>query len=328
MEPFVPLSAGENTMSAPNSSSRRTRSSLALSGITTVRRYPLRRATMARAMPVLPEVGSRMTLSGVRRPSRSASSTMRLAMRSLSEPVGFCPSSLAHRRTPGFGDSRGMPTSGVFPMASRMSLARMARRLSQGGATVPGRRRLRTNRGAGVDDLASPVRGDGDGTDHPGTVRGPRPAALRRAVAALDLGLDGEPGARLGPNDREANGHPREPGRPGIADGMEVDDIRWQRRRGRVNPELARASEEPPLREDARGHGLRAGCHRHRAGLDAEEQRNWRAGRREQGDRDDGREQPPELHLLHPTPAFPARPRAAHGARVVAVAPCRHDPDR
>lgn len=33
-------------------------------------------------------------------------------MRSFVEPVGFWPSSLAHSRTPGFGDIEGMPTSG------------------------------------------------------------------------------------------------------------------------------------------------------------------------------------------------------------------------
>src|SRR4051794_33182690 len=92
---------------------------------------------MASAMPVLPDVGSRMTLSGVRAPERSASSIMRLAMRSFSEPVGFWPSSFAHRRTSGFGLRRGMPTSGVFPIASRMSFARMAGRLSQGPGRVP-----------------------------------------------------------------------------------------------------------------------------------------------------------------------------------------------
>src|SRR5438067_2528526 len=55
---------------------------------------------------------------------------MARAMRSLSEPVGFCPSSFAQSRTPGFGERRWMPTRGVFPMASRMSLARTCR-LSQ-----------------------------------------------------------------------------------------------------------------------------------------------------------------------------------------------------
>jgi hypothetical protein len=38
MEPLVPASDGLNTISAPNSSSRRTRSSPAFSGITTISR--------------------------------------------------------------------------------------------------------------------------------------------------------------------------------------------------------------------------------------------------------------------------------------------------
>src|SRR5947207_7052567 len=75
-------------------------------------------------MPVFPEVGSRMMRPGVSEPSASACSIIFLAMRSLSEPVGLAPSSLAHSRTDGFGLSRGIPTSGVLPIASRMSFAR------------------------------------------------------------------------------------------------------------------------------------------------------------------------------------------------------------
>ena len=46
-------------------------------------------------MPVLPEVGSMMTEPGPSRPRASASSIMALAMRSLTEPAGLKPSSLA-----------------------------------------------------------------------------------------------------------------------------------------------------------------------------------------------------------------------------------------
>src|ERR687892_659883 len=87
-------------------------------------------------MPVLPEVGSRMVLSGVRSPDRSASSIMATATRSFSEPVGFWPSSLAQSLTDGRGDSRWMPTSGVFPTAPRMSSARI--RTPQPPATAGG----------------------------------------------------------------------------------------------------------------------------------------------------------------------------------------------
>ncbi len=81
----------------------------------------MRAATIASAMPVLPDVGSRIVWSGVSSPLASAASTIFSAMRSFVEPVGFVPSSLAHSRTPGFGDMRGMPTSGVLPIACRMS---------------------------------------------------------------------------------------------------------------------------------------------------------------------------------------------------------------
>ena len=46
-------------------------------------------------MPVLPEVGSMMTEPGFRAPLASASSIIRLAMRSLTEPAGLRYSSLA-----------------------------------------------------------------------------------------------------------------------------------------------------------------------------------------------------------------------------------------
>src|SRR4051812_33371071 len=44
---------------------------------------------------------------------------MYFATRSLTEPVGLRPSSLAQRRTSGLGVSRGSSTSGVLPIASR-----------------------------------------------------------------------------------------------------------------------------------------------------------------------------------------------------------------
>ncbi len=70
---------------------------------------------------MFPEVGSRIVLSGVSSPEASAASTIASAIRSFVEPVGLLPSSFAHRRTPGFGDIAGMATSGVLPIASRMS---------------------------------------------------------------------------------------------------------------------------------------------------------------------------------------------------------------
>ena len=75
---------------------------------------------MASAIPVLPDVGSRIVLSAVSSPLASAASTMASAMRSFVEPVGFWPSNLAQMRTPGEDDRRGTPTSGVSPIASRI----------------------------------------------------------------------------------------------------------------------------------------------------------------------------------------------------------------
>ena len=73
---------------------------------------------MASEIPVLPEVGSRIVAPGVSRPSFSALATIQNAARSLTEPVGFLSSSLAHSRTSGPGDSRGSPTKGVPPTES------------------------------------------------------------------------------------------------------------------------------------------------------------------------------------------------------------------
>ncbi len=74
---------------------------------------------MARAMPVLPEDDSSTTDPGPSRPSFSASSIMALAARSLTEPPGFWPSSLARMRTVRLGLSAETSTSGVLPTRSR-----------------------------------------------------------------------------------------------------------------------------------------------------------------------------------------------------------------
>ena len=73
---------------------------------------------MASAMPVLPDDGSMIVRPGVRVPSASASWTIRQAMRSLTEPPGFWPSSLARIRTSGLGLRLLTSTIGVLPMRS------------------------------------------------------------------------------------------------------------------------------------------------------------------------------------------------------------------
>ena len=78
----------------------------------------MRRQIIASAIPVLPEVGSSTVWPGAIAPSASAASIIAFATRSLTEPVGLRPSSLAKMRTSGFGDRRGSSTSGVLPTAS------------------------------------------------------------------------------------------------------------------------------------------------------------------------------------------------------------------
>src|SRR4051794_35793933 len=88
----------------------------------------------ASAMPVLPLDGSRMVWPATRRPLFSACSIIDLAMRSLTEPNGFWPSSLATIRTSGLGDSRLTSTIGVLPI--------MSRTFSKGTITTPNQRWL------------------------------------------------------------------------------------------------------------------------------------------------------------------------------------------
>src|SRR3990172_3035010 len=76
---------------------------------------------MARAMPVLPDVESRMVLPGRNFPVRMPSRTIHKAGRSLTDPPGLNPSSLAKMRTFEGSPSviRGISSSGVSPTRSR-----------------------------------------------------------------------------------------------------------------------------------------------------------------------------------------------------------------
>jgi hypothetical protein len=69
---------------------------------------------------VLPDDDSRMIEPGCRSPSFSASSTIHLAARSLTDPPGFWPSSFATMRTAGLGLRAETSTMGVLPMRSRI----------------------------------------------------------------------------------------------------------------------------------------------------------------------------------------------------------------
>ncbi|MNC72743.1 hypothetical protein D3C75_1238400 [compost metagenome] len=84
--------------------------------------YPLEAATKARAMPVLPLVGSTRVAPGLILPACSSASIMATPMRSLTELIGLKNSSLAS--TVALGASSlvrlGSRTSGVSPMVSMM----------------------------------------------------------------------------------------------------------------------------------------------------------------------------------------------------------------
>src|SRR3954447_4648628 len=80
---------------------------------------------MAREIPVLPLVGSRMVQPGRKVPFASAARIICRAARSFTEPVGLRSSSFAHNRTSPPGDSRGNPTRGVWPTESAKSAYRV-----------------------------------------------------------------------------------------------------------------------------------------------------------------------------------------------------------
>src|SRR5437762_2745960 len=90
---------------------------------------------MASEMPVLPLVGSRMRWPGSSSPDSSAASTIESATRSLTDPVGFCSSSLAKMRTPGLGLIRSSSRT-VPPVASTSRAPPTACRRMGGMRTV------------------------------------------------------------------------------------------------------------------------------------------------------------------------------------------------
>src|SRR5436190_10409045 len=83
-----------------------------------MQRYPLSAATIASPVPVLPEVGSTIVPPGFSFPSRSAASTMVIAIRSLIEPPGLRNSSLASTVAAPSGTTCCRRTSGVLPTSS------------------------------------------------------------------------------------------------------------------------------------------------------------------------------------------------------------------
>ncbi len=114
----MPSFCGVSSTWASISRNMRRRSMLALSGIVTISRYPRAAATKAKAMPVLPLVGStRMDTPGVMMPARSAASIMPRPIRSFTEPSGLKNSSFNARSAtkPSSAASLGSRTIGVPP---------------------------------------------------------------------------------------------------------------------------------------------------------------------------------------------------------------------
>ena len=89
MAPFMPLAPSVSTSSAPKARMRLRRSTDMVSGMTMMMRLPRTAAMAERPMPVLPEVGSMMTVSSSRTPASTAASIIDWAARSFTEPVGL-----------------------------------------------------------------------------------------------------------------------------------------------------------------------------------------------------------------------------------------------
>jgi len=87
--PRMPSEAGVSTSSAPNPRRRARRSFDMDSGMVSTTWYPRAAPTMARAMPVFPEVASTMVPPGGRVPAASAAFTMETPMRSFTELAGL-----------------------------------------------------------------------------------------------------------------------------------------------------------------------------------------------------------------------------------------------
>ena len=99
------------------------RSRLIVSGMVSTHRYPRAAHTIARAIPVLPLVGSTTMVSGLIRPAFSAASIIATPMRSLTLADGLKDSSFPRTSAPAPSVTWRSRTSGVLPVSSVMSLA-------------------------------------------------------------------------------------------------------------------------------------------------------------------------------------------------------------
>src|SRR6266571_7000577 len=124
--PLLPSDPGDAMTSASNRRKSAARSVVVLSGMTMRTGCPRSPPIIARLIPVFPEEGSRIVCPESSAPDASASSSIARAIRSLSEPVGLAPSSLAKSRTPG-GARCGSSTIGVLQMEATRSWPAPAR---------------------------------------------------------------------------------------------------------------------------------------------------------------------------------------------------------
>mmetsp|Transcript_16919 Transcript_16919/g.43747 ORF Transcript_16919/g.43747 Transcript_16919/m.43747 type:complete len:329 (-) Transcript_16919:35-1021(-) len=124
MAPFMPFAAGVSTSFAPNALSITRRSRLIDAGIVRVMSYPLAAATIASAIPVLPDVGSTSFVTpGLMSPRFSASAIMEYPIRSFTLLHGSIDSSFARIVPSTPAVTRFSRTSGVPPMSSVTSPA-------------------------------------------------------------------------------------------------------------------------------------------------------------------------------------------------------------
>ena len=122
MAPFMPSAPGVSISLAPSIARRVRLSSDMVSGIVKINLYPLAAATNARAMPVLPLVGSMITVFGFNMPRFSASSIIAMPMRSLTLPSGLKYSHLMRMVASSPAVTLLSRTNGVWPTVSTMLL--------------------------------------------------------------------------------------------------------------------------------------------------------------------------------------------------------------
>ena len=120
MAPVIPSAPSVRTISAPYAFRIFLRSTLIVSGIVRISRYPSAAAIEASPIPVLPEVGSINTAPSFKRPRSLASRIIAFAIRSFTLPAGLRYSSFNKIRTSRPNPLSRFPASrsGVLPTSS------------------------------------------------------------------------------------------------------------------------------------------------------------------------------------------------------------------